>query len=280
MTLLIPATLFVIMFALGLGLPGDRLGLLRQRPGLLLRVLLGSCLLVPLFALLLLRLPISLALPEPARLAIALMAICPSAPLILRKADKADGDAALAAQLQVAAALAAIASVPLMAELFTLAFGLTGWDIGPASVARQVGMAQLLPLGCGLVVRRRCPGWAQRWLGPCDRLANLLLLALVLLVLIKAGPALLGFALANGRSVVLMVALVLLSLLVGWWAAGRGRQERITVPLVTSMRNPGLALLLASTYAPSLPSLKLGILLYLLVTLVVQIPFLRWRSRR
>jgi predicted Na+-dependent transporter len=277
MNVLIQATLFVIMFALGLGLPGDRLGRLRHRPWLLLRVLIGSCLLVPLLGLLLLRLPFSLALPEPARLAIALMAICPSAPLILRKVDKTKGDASLTAQLQVAAALAAIASVPLMAELFTLAFSLEGWDIDPASVARQVGLAQLLPLGLGLLVRRHHPGLAQSWLVPCDRVGNLLLLAVVLLVLLKAGPGLLGFALANGSSMVVMGLLVTLSLLVGWWAAGPSASERLSVTLLTSMRNPGLALLFASTYAPSLPGLKLAILLYVLVTLVVQIPFLRFR---
>lgn len=80
MTLLIPVTLFMVMFALGLGLPGDRLDWVHRRPGLLLRVLLGSCLVVPLLALLLLCLPFAAALPEPARLGIALMALCPSAP--------------------------------------------------------------------------------------------------------------------------------------------------------------------------------------------------------
>lgn len=278
MSLLIPATLFAIMFALGLGLPGDRLGLLRQRSGLLLRVLLGSCLLVPLLALLLLQLPISLGLPEPARLGIALMAICPSAPLILRKADKASGDAGLAAQLQVAAALAAILSVPLMAALFTSAFSLEGWSVRPADVAAQVGTSQILPLACGLLVRRFWPAWADRWLGRCDRLANLLLLALALLVLAKAGPALLAFAQSSLLSLALMALLVLLTLVVGWWAAGSGRQERTTVPLVVSMRNPGLALLLASSDASRVEGLKLAILLYLLTTVVLEIPYVRWRS--
>jgi BASS family bile acid:Na+ symporter len=279
MTLLIPVTLFMVIFALGLGLPGDRLDWVHRRPGLLLRVLLGSCLVVPLLALLLLCLPFAAALPEPARLGIALMALCPSAPLILRKADKASGDAGLAAQLQVAAAVAAIVSVPLMAQLYTLAFGLEGWEITPAAVALQVGMAQILPLACGVLVRRSRPGWAGRWLGLFDRLANLLLLLLLGLVLSKAGAALLRFALSTGRTLVLMAVLVLLSLLVGWWAAGGGRHERTTVPLVTSMRNPGLALLFASTYAPSLMGLKLVILLYVLVTVLLEIPYVRWRSR-
>lgn len=78
--LIVSVTLFTIMFALGLGLPGDGLRLIRQRWGLVLRVLVGSCLLVPLAALLLLKLPLSFALSPAARLAIGLMAVCPSAP--------------------------------------------------------------------------------------------------------------------------------------------------------------------------------------------------------
>jgi hypothetical protein len=45
------------------------------------------------------------------------------------------------------------------------------------------------------------------------------------------------------------------------------------------MRNPGLALLLASTFAPGVPAVKLGILVYLLTTVVLSVPFLRWQQR-
>jgi hypothetical protein len=46
------------------------------------------------------------------------------------------------------------------------------------------------------------------------------------------------------------------------------------------MRNPGLALLLAGIYAPEVPAVKLGILVYLLITVVLSIPFLRWQRHR
>ena len=86
--LLVKLTLFSIMFALGLGLQLDALQQVRQRPALFLRVLVGSCFLVPLAALLLLKLPVAQLLSVPGRLAIALMAVSPSAPLTLRKAGK------------------------------------------------------------------------------------------------------------------------------------------------------------------------------------------------
>jgi len=157
MQLLIPATLFTLMFALGLGLRGEAVALLRRRPALFARVLLGTCVLVPLAALLLLRSPLLESLSVPARMAIALMAVSPSAPLTLRKAGRQGGDRELAAVLQLLAAAAAVVTIPLLADLYRAVFDLSGWDIQPLPVARQVLLIQGLPLALGLLVRRRLP---------------------------------------------------------------------------------------------------------------------------
>jgi predicted Na+-dependent transporter len=277
--LLVPATLFAIMFGLGLGLPEDTLELVRNRRPLLLRVLLGSCVLVPLVALLLLRLPPSELLSRPARFGIALMAVCPSAPLTLRKAGKAGGSSPLAATLQVSAALAAIVSIPLMAWLFTSSYEVEGWEILPRQVARQIGIAQILPLALGTLVRRRWPAWAERRTGFFDKVANLLLLILVVVVLLKTGPLLFPFMGTNLPALGFMAVMVIASMTIGFLLAGSDSEEQTTAALVTSMRNPGLALLFAGIYGPNVEGLRIAILAYLLVTLVVHLPFLRWRQQ-
>jgi hypothetical protein len=38
--------------------------------------------------------------------------------------------------------------------------------------------------------------------------------------------------------------------------------------------------LLAGTYAPEVPAVKLGILMYLLITVLLSIPFLHWQRLR
>ena len=278
--LLASATLFTIMFALGVGLKGDAIDQLRRRPALVLRVLIGSCVLVPLVALLLLKLPLSLALSPPARLGIALMAVCPSAPLTLRKAGKVGGDRELAAVLQACAAVAAIVSIPLIADVFQFSFGVTGWDIGPKEVALQVGKAQVLPLLAGVALRRWQPSLAQRLSGPLDKLANGLLLLLILLVMVKSLPLLVPFAAANLLALGFMAVMVLAALAIGYGLAGPDPRESTTIALVTSMRNPGLALLFASTYGAGMAGLKLAVLSYLLVTVLLSIPFLRWQRQR
>ncbi len=270
--------LFAIMFALGLGLQIEALAQIRQRPALVIRVLVGSCVLVPLVALVLLKLPLSLALSNPVRFGIALMALSPSAPLTLRKAGKTGGDHQLAALLQACAAVTAIVSIPLVVDLFRAAFGIEGWDIGPREVALQVSVAQVLPLTAGLLLRRWRPDWVERLEGPLNKLANGLFLLLVVVVLIKAGPALLPFVANNLLALVFMAVMVAAALTIGSLMAGPAPGEQLTVALVTSMRNPGLALVFAATYGAAVPGLKLAVLVYLLVTVLLSIPFVRWQK--
>jgi BASS family bile acid:Na+ symporter len=279
MQTLIPATLFTLMFALGLGLRGEALLLLRQRPALVARVLIGTCVLVPLAALALLKSPLNPFLSLPVKLAIALMAISPSAPLTLRKAGRQGGDRELAALLQLLAAAVAIVSIPLLADLFRAVFQLSGWDIQPLEVAGQVLLMQGLPLGAGLLLRRGCPGLADRLEAPLDRAANLLLLSLAVLILTRSWTLLTTFLVGNLPGLACISLMVLLALAIGWLVSGPQLRERTTVSLVTSTRNPGLALLFASSHAPGVMGLKLAILVYILVTVLLSVPFLKLHRR-
>ena len=275
LSLFVGITLFATMLALGLSL---RVGGLRTwwcRPAVPLRALLGSTVLVPLLGLLLLQTPWSWSLAKPARTAIALMALSPSAPLALRKARMLGGDHQLAALIQVGAALLAIVTVPLLGLLYRHSFEIAGWAVRPLDVAAQVAQVQLLPLLLGLALRHWRPNLAQRIENPLDRLANLLLLLLLLLVLFKTAPLLLAFVMRNGAALPLMLLLILGSLLIGATLCGASPSLRPTTATVTALRNPGLALLLAERYSQGLDGLKLGILVYVLMTVLVSLPLQR-----
>ncbi|KZR67668.1 MULTISPECIES: bile acid:sodium symporter [Prochlorococcus] len=276
---LIPGALFLIMFALGLNLRDNHFDLIRNRSALLLRVLLGTCVLVPLVAMIILWLPLSFELSQPARLSIALMAVCPSASLTLRKAGKAGGNAQMAGYLQMVVAIAAIISIPLMAELFTTVFKGQGWEIRPIHVAMNVGQVQILPLLLGLLLRRWLPAWSESAEPFFNKLANLLLLLVLVVILVKAFPLLIPFASKNLLALALMAVMVIASLLIRYLLAGPDPKERTTVSLVTSLRNPCLALLFAQINAPQMLELKLSILTYLVLTIIFSIPFLNWRKR-
>lgn len=276
---LVRLTLFSLMLALGIGLRLESLRTWLRQPALPLRVTLGSCLLVPLLGLLVLRSPWSLTIAKPARTAIALMALCPSAPLALRQTRNAGGEMQLAALVQVSAALAAVVTVPLLGIAYRSSFGLDGWDARPLDVAVQVGQAQVLPLALGLALREWRPALAERLQTPLDRLANGLLVLLVLLMLIKTSPLLMSFVPSNLEAIGVMLAMSLGSVGIGVVMASPDRHQGLTTGIVTAMRNPGLALLFANRHGAGLDGLKLGILVYVLITALVSLPLLRLRQR-
>lgn len=274
--LLIKTSLITLMVALGLELRLEELAVHRHRPWLILRVVLGSCLLVPLVALVLLQLPISEQMSAGARFGLALMALSPSAPLTLRKAGLRGGDAHEAAVMQVAAALLAVLSIPLLGDLFRSAHHLQGWDILPRQVALQVGLLQVVPLTCGLLLGRWRPGLRTRWARPVQRVAFLVTLLMVGVILIMVFPTLLSFIQGNLLGIGAMVFMTAAALGIGYALRGGSRGERLTAALVTSMRNPGLALLFAVTHGENVPGVKLAIVSYLFVTILATVPFLWW----
>jgi BASS family bile acid:Na+ symporter len=275
--LLIKISLISLMIALGLQLRPQRLASHHHQPWLLLRVVLGSCVLVPLVALILLKLPWSQqALSPGARLGIALMALSPSAPLTLRKAGAQGGDADLAATLQVAAALTAVVSIPLLGDGFRAVFHLRGWDLQPGPVALQVGLVQVLPLSAGLLLARWQPELGARWAIRMQKVAWLTNLSVVGLILVLVLPQLSAFLRLNPLAIPVMLLMTAAALGIGYGLGGGGRNGRLTTALVTSMRNPGLALLFAVSHGEGIAGLKLAIVTYLLVTILASIPFLRW----
>lgn len=287
--LFVAITLFIAMLGLGMGLPLNSLGRWLRQPSMALRVALGSCLLVPLLGVLLLHGPWGGAISPPMRVAMALMALCPSAPLAMRKVRKQGGDHALAAVVQVLAAIIAMVSIPLLAPLFPHAFDRGGWLNGQVTltlqtaweVALQVARVQVLPLVLGLALRSRQPALADRLEKSLNRIAALLILLLVVLILISASPYLLQFITGNLAGLLLMAVQVIGCLLIGRALAG-GHLVRhgSTTALVTAMRNAGLALLFAYQFGDEVHGLKLSILLYVMLTGLISMPMLRLSQSR
>ena len=160
LTLVAAATVFAVMFDLGLGIVVLReFRWVLQHPGLLLRGLLSVLVIVPVLALVLVR---AFDLPRGVEIGIVLMAISPGAPVALRRSLGAGGHRAFAPALQILVATLAVVSMPLsIAALNHLYSGHASLD--PREVARQVFIAQLLPLGVGIAVRRFAPGLTARF---------------------------------------------------------------------------------------------------------------------
>ena len=278
MSILISLALFFIMVSLGLNLPSLRFGLLKRRPWLLVRVLLATCVVLPLVAAVLLRSPLGQGLSPAVSTAVMLMAICPSAPMIALKSTKLAANPELATRLQFWSACAAILSVPLWVGQLPAEASETIWSIPAQEVAYQVLTVQLIPLLVGVSLRRWCAEWSERWNPVIQKGANILLLVLLALILIVALPTVTPMLIANLKGALLMFILTWIGIGLGYVVAGDDHDERSTLPLVLSMRNPGLALLIIQGMALNAIDLKAAVVGYVVVTFVGSAPFMKWRK--
>lgn len=279
MSLLISLALFFIMVSLGLNLPSLQFGLLKRRPGLLIRVLLATCIGMPVAALFLLGSPLGHGLSTAIKTAVMLMAICPSAPMIALKSKQLAENPELATRLQFWSACAAIISVPLWVSQLPTEAGESVWNISNHDVAFQIFTVQLIPLLLGVSLRRWRGEWAERWNSLIQKIATSLLLVLLSLILIVALPQVAPMLIGNLRGALVMLILTWFGLALGFVVASEDSIERSTVPLVLSMRNPGLALLIIQQMAPEAIDLKVAVVGYVVITALGSAPFMKWRKK-
>jgi len=272
LTIVAAATVFAVMFDLGLGIVVGESRWVLRHPGLVLRGLFAVLVAVPLLALVLVR---AFDLPRGVEIGIVLMAISPGAPVALRRSLGAGGHRAFAPALQILVATLAVVSMPLsIAALNHLYEGQASLD--PREVGRQVFMAQLLPLGLGIAVRRMAPRLTARIEPALRRLASLLLIVLLVAVLIDIAPVLLGTRTGAAAAIVLLTAAAALT---GHALGGPHPATRTAVAVCSAARNPGLALLVATlNTAPT--GVVATVFAYLVFSALTLIPYVVYSRRR
>jgi BASS family bile acid:Na+ symporter len=265
------ATVFTVMFDLGLAIEPGELRWVVARPGLLAKGLFSVLIAVPALAWAVCR---AFDLPRAAEVGIMLMAISPGAPVALRRSLDAGGHRSFAPALQIAVTTLAVVSMPI-----TIA-GLDEYYAGnaivaPEEIARQVFIAQLLPLSLGMLMRRLFAAQSARLERRLRRWGGLLLLALLLLVMIDIWHAVVG---AGWRVVFAIVATTLLAIGVGHLIGGPQPGTRTAVAISSAARNPSLALLVATLNAASIAIIA-AVLAYFVIAAVTLIPYIVWRQR-
>ena len=265
------ATLFAVMFDLGLAIEPGEFRWVGQRPALLLKALFSVLVAVPALAWLVARV---FDLPRPAEVGIMLMAISPGAPVALRRSLGAGGHRSFAPALQIAVVVLAVFSMPLSIAAFDEYYGGTA-TVAPRHLARQVFLAQLLPLCLGMLARLLTARGAA-WLEPkLRRVGGALLLVLLVLALIDIWEVVVGAGLRVALAIVLVTAL---ALAVGHALGGPEPATRTATVISSAARNPGLALLVATLNAAS-PAITATVLAYFVVAAVTIVPYVTWCRR-
>ena len=263
---------FLIMFTLGLMLGREQIAAALQRRVVLLAVVFAVLVPVPALAVLAVKL---FGLTGPVAAGIVLMAISPGAPVALRRALDAGGDRAFAPTLHLSIVMLAVVTVPLTVAILDWIFA-KDFAVTPLHIGRQVFFAQLLPMALGAALRAVRPALAARLETKLARTGNLLLAVMGLAVLVDM-PAIV--AAAGWAPMVAGVGITRGALAVGAAFAWRDPAVRPAAAIAAAMRNPGLALVIATVNGapPSVTAAVIGYALGLGLTIV---GYLQWRKRR
>lgn len=263
---------FLVMFTLGLMLGREQIAAALQRRVVLLAVVFAVLVPVPALAVLAVKL---FGLTGPVAVGIVLMAISPGAPVALRRALDAGGDRAFAPALHLSIVMLAVFTVPLTVAILDWIFA-RDFTVTPLHIGQQVFFAQLLPMALGAALRAWRPAVAARLEAPLARTGNLLLAAMGVAVLVDM-PAIIGAV--GWAPTVAGVGMTLCALATGAAFAWRDPAVRPAAAVAAAMRNPGLALVIATVnhVPPSVTAAVIGYALGLGLTIVA---YLQWRKRR
>jgi BASS family bile acid:Na+ symporter len=271
LTALVAATVFTVMFTVGLSIVLGELKWIWQRPEPMVRGLFAVLIAIPVLALVISR---ALELPRLSEIGLVLMAIAPGAPVALRRSLEAGGHRAFAPSLQIGVAVLAVVSMPLSIAALNHLYGGHA-SISPWDVARQVCVAQLLPLALGMGVRKSVASLAMRIEPRLRQISMGLLVAVLALVLIDTWRILID---ADLRALAAIALTLGSALAAGHWLGGPEPAMRTAVAISSAARNPGLALLVATVnHAPS--EVTAVILAYLVVAVFGIVPYIAWRRR-
>jgi BASS family bile acid:Na+ symporter len=86
-------------------------------------------------------------------------------------------------------------------------------------------------------------------------------------------------SLVGNGTVLAIAAMGVTGLLAGHWLGGPDPDDRTALAIASSMRHPGVALAIARRNFPEEPLVPAAVLLFLLVNVIVTLPYGAWRRR-
>ena len=159
------------------------------------------------------------------------------------------------------------------AALLARHFGVSS-ELPIAAVAWLVGKAFLLPVLAGMAIRAWVPDLADRFAPRLFQAAGVVLLVMALVLLVEQWRVLVSLP---GAAFLAMVAFLALALVMGHVLGGPDPGERTVLGAACASRHVGIAALVAAACpGPAVTAIVAG---YLVASVLVSVPYLRWQQR-
>jgi BASS family bile acid:Na+ symporter len=257
------------MLAMGLGLTVSQIITPLRHARLVVLSLLANFVLMPLAAVALAAL---LRLDQPLGVGLLLLGTAAGAPFLPKLAQIAEGDLAFAVGLMVLLMVVTVGYLPLVLPVV-----LPGVSVNPAKIARSLFLLMLLPLAGALAVKARFAVAAARTKPVLDRVSNLSLMLLV--VLITAANINNVLAVFGTHGILAGLLFIAMGFGMGWLLGGPGMDMRRVLALGTAQRNIAAALVVGSQSFRD-PTVVVMVVVVAIVSLLVLMPLSRLLAKR
>jgi bile acid:Na+ symporter, BASS family len=257
------------MLAMGLGLTVGQIIAPLRNARLVVLSLLVNFVLMPLGALALAAL---LRLDQPLGVGLLLLGSAAGAPFLPKLAQIAKGNLAFGVGLMVLLMVVTVGYLPLVLPSL-----LPGVSVNPAEIARSLFLLMLLPLAGALAVKAYLADVAARAKPLLDRLSNLGLILLVLLI--TAGNVNNVLAVFGTRGILAGLLFIAIGFVIGWLLGGPDSKTRRVLALGTAQRNIAAALVVGSQ-SFSDPKVVVMVVVVAIVSLLILMPLSRMLAKR
>ena len=261
----------ILLLILGIGMSSTLRDIfyLFRYPGQLARAIAAMYLMVPLAALVIVKI---VTLPLGVEAALLVLAVSAGGLLLPKRLmDVSKGPYVLS--LTFVSTLLAIVTVPLWIVVLSPIFG-DSTELLPRDVALVLAKTFLAPLGVGILGRRFFPEIGKRVAERLLEVGGALLTVGFVVLLVLHGSKVLD---AGWQAVLALFVMAAIALAIGHFMGGPDEGNRSVLAVCCSTRHVGIAVLVAAALPG--PGTAALVIAYLLASIAVTVPYLHWRQK-
>ena len=248
------------MMTVGLGLSISKLIKPFKNIKMLTLVLIANFIIVPLFAFLLIW---ALPVPEGVRIGIILLSMGGGAPFIPKIVEIAEASVCNGTGVMLLLTIVTILYMPIVVPLVFSDASVSSWEI-----TRSLIFTMLIPLSIGLYIKALFSDIAARIQPFSIKITNLTVLILIICVIYLYTEVII----VHAHALPIVILFFLGATGIGYFIGRKSRDGRIILSVGTGLRNPPIAMLVASQHFSTEPMASITPLLVIIIGLSIFFP--------